>query len=105
MTDSSAYSNVPRLEGVHDYATTAQREGRIQEQTSGLIKTTQDISTLIRDLQELWLFGGLDTLGEDKDGEEEREREKVRLVAEMVEALAGKKVEENKEGKGKEEGA
>ncbi|KAF2125980.1 hypothetical protein P153DRAFT_322875, partial [Dothidotthia symphoricarpi CBS 119687] len=64
MADSSAHANVPQLEGVHDYATTAQREGRIREQTAGLVRTTQEISTLIRDLQELWLFGGLDTLGE-----------------------------------------
>jgi hypothetical protein len=53
------------------------------------IKTTQDLSTLIRDLQELWLFGGLDTLAEPVD--EEGKRKKAVQVAEMIEGLAGTK--------------
>lgn len=50
------------------------------------IKTAQDISTLVRDLQELWLFGGLDTLSDPAD--EEANRKKALAVAEMIEALA-----------------
>lgn len=52
---------------------------------SGQIKTAQDISTLIRDLQELWLFGGLDTLKDDT--EQEKDRQKAMQVAEMLEQL------------------
>jgi hypothetical protein len=50
------------------------------------VKTTQDLSTLIRDLQELWLFGGLDTLSDPAD--EEASREKAEKVAGMIEVLA-----------------
>jgi hypothetical protein len=53
----------------------------------GQIKTTQDLSTLIRDLQELWLFGGLDTLSDPAD--EKANREKAVMVAEVIEGLAG----------------
>jgi hypothetical protein len=65
------------------------------------IKTTQDLSTLIRDLQELWLFGGLDTLSDPAD--EEANRAKAVQVAQMIEGLAGartvggKQEEETKE--------
>ena len=41
---------------------------------------------MIRDLQELWLFGGLDTLTNPAD--EEANRAKALVVAEMIEALA-----------------
>jgi hypothetical protein len=54
---------------------------------AGQIKTARDLSTFIRDLQELWLFGGLDTLAEKED--EEATRAKAVQVAEMIEALAG----------------
>lgn len=53
------------------------------------IKTTQDIATLIRDLQELWLFGGLDTLQNPAD--EEAQRKKAEEVASMIEILAQQK--------------
>lgn len=55
----------------------------------GQIKTTQDIATLIRDLQELWLFGGLDTLQNLAD--EEAQRKKAEDVAGMIEVLAQQK--------------
>lgn len=44
---------------------------------------------MIRDLQELWLFGGLDTLTNPAD--EEANRAKALVVAEMIEALAKQK--------------
>jgi hypothetical protein len=66
------------------------------------IKTTQDLSTLIRDLQELWLFGGLDTLSDPAD--EEANREKAVRVAQVIEGLAGsRKVEASRENEGGEE--
>ncbi|KAF1935341.1 hypothetical protein EJ02DRAFT_460475 [Clathrospora elynae] len=78
-----------------DYATSAQRELVIREQTAGLIKTAQEISTLVRDLQELWLFGGLDTLSNPAD--EEANRKKALAVAEMIEGLAKQKPSASKE--------
>ena len=54
--------------------------------THGQIKTTQDIATLIRDLQELWLFGGLDTLQNPAD--EETQKKKAGEVAGIIEVLA-----------------
>ncbi|KAH7346948.1 hypothetical protein BKA66DRAFT_447774 [Pyrenochaeta sp. MPI-SDFR-AT-0127] len=78
-----------KIDGAHDYATSAHRELLIKEQTAGLIKTAQDISTFIRDLQELWLFGGLDTLSDPAD--EEANRTKALAIAEMIETLAKQK--------------
>jgi hypothetical protein len=65
------------------------------------IQTTQELSTLIRDLQELWLFGGLDTLADKTD--EEATRAKAVQVAEMIEGLAGSKSVSVKEENGTDE--
>ncbi|KAJ4318869.1 hypothetical protein N0V94_004199 [Neodidymelliopsis sp. IMI 364377] len=46
-------------------------------------------ATLIRDLQELWLFGGLDTLTNPAD--EEANRAKAFQVAETIEVLSQQK--------------
>ncbi|KAH7408629.1 hypothetical protein DE146DRAFT_629522 [Phaeosphaeria sp. MPI-PUGE-AT-0046c] len=87
--DTSEFSNIPKLSEAKDYYTSAQKELTVREQSAGLIKTTQDLSTLIRDLQELWLFGGLDTLSDPKD--EEASREKAEKVGEMIEELVGRR--------------
>ncbi|RMZ67831.1 Mediator complex subunit Med22 [Pyrenophora seminiperda CCB06] len=85
-TEYSADETKTEFPPALDYATSAQRELLIREQSAALIKTAQDIATLVRDLQELWLFGGLDTLSDPAD--EETNRIKARAVAEMIEALA-----------------
>ncbi|KAJ8108362.1 hypothetical protein OPT61_g8227 [Boeremia exigua] len=77
------------MNAANDYATSAAKELTIREQTAGLIKTTQDIATLIRDLQELWLFGGLDTLQNPAD--EEAQKKKADEVAGIIEVLAQQK--------------
>ncbi|KAF3033891.1 hypothetical protein E8E12_003810 [Didymella heteroderae] len=77
------------MNAANDYATSAAKELTIREQTAGLIKTTQDIAALIRDLQELWLFGGLDTLQNPAD--EETQGKKLEEVAGMIETLAQQK--------------
>ncbi|KAI8942214.1 hypothetical protein NX059_000297 [Plenodomus lindquistii] len=101
LADASNYSNVEELEPGLDYATSAGREMGIRGEARGLIKTAQDLATLIRDLQELWLFGGLDTLSDPKD--EEESRRKAMAVAEMLESLAKggpvKRVEKEESGK------
>ncbi|KAJ4369535.1 hypothetical protein N0V86_009371 [Didymella sp. IMI 355093] len=56
-----------------------------------------DIATLIRDLQELWLFGGLDTLQNTAD--EETQRKKAEEVAGMIEMLAQQKPITEAEGR------
>ncbi|KAH8719297.1 hypothetical protein GQ44DRAFT_623625 [Phaeosphaeriaceae sp. PMI808] len=100
MEETSEYSTVPKLSEAKDYYTSAQKELTIKEQTAGLIKTTQDLSTLIRDLQELWLFGGLDTLSDPAD--EEANRTKAVKIAEMVEVLAKGGLKDGEKEKGAE---
>lgn len=101
--DTSEHSTQPNLPEAKDYATSAMKELSVREAAAGLIKTTQDLSTLIRDLQEIWLFGGLDTLADPAD--EEVNRQKAIGVAEMVEVLAkgGQTVGEGKDNGVKEE--
>ncbi|KAF2277941.1 uncharacterized protein EI97DRAFT_457178 [Westerdykella ornata] len=63
----------------------AMNELRIREESGALIRSSQEMATLVRDLQELWLFGGLDTVANPAD--EEARRERVRSVAAQIEGL------------------
>ncbi|KAL5119331.1 hypothetical protein ACEQ8H_002818 [Pleosporales sp. CAS-2024a] len=103
--ETSEYATIPKLSEAKDYYTSAQKELTVREQSAALIHTTQDLSTLIRDLQELWLFGGLDTLADKAD--EDATTAKALRVAEMIERLAGTKttgvVVEKKKKKEEEE--
>ncbi|KAH4118245.1 hypothetical protein HBI70_184780 [Parastagonospora nodorum] len=99
--DTSEYSTIPKLNEAKDYSTSAQKELVVREQSASLIKTAQELSTFIRDLQELWLFGGLDTLAEKED--EEATRAKAVQVAEIIEKLAGSKSVGGKKENGADE--
>jgi hypothetical protein len=65
------------------------------------IKNAQDLSTLIRDLQELWLFGTLDTLTDPAD--EAKDKDKALEIAGLIEALAKKGLQGKETGNGSEQ--
>ncbi|PSN74137.1 hypothetical protein BS50DRAFT_567024 [Corynespora cassiicola Philippines] len=69
------------------YATTANKELGIRGESTKLVRAAQDLTTLVRDLQELWLFGSLDTLADPRDEEENRRR--AVEIARLVEKLSG----------------
>ncbi|KAF2651567.1 hypothetical protein K491DRAFT_719683 [Lophiostoma macrostomum CBS 122681] len=79
-----------------DYASTAQNELAITQGSMDLIKNAQDLSTLIRNLQELWLFGALDTLTDPAD--EAKDKDKALEIARLIEALARKGLSGQGEG-------
>ncbi|CAI6334397.1 unnamed protein product [Periconia digitata] len=66
------------------YSEIAYRELSIKEDTMNIIKAAQSSSTLIRDLQELWLFGSLDTVADPADLIEERE-----MAIQIADVIAG----------------
>ncbi|KAF1968441.1 hypothetical protein BU23DRAFT_572343 [Bimuria novae-zelandiae CBS 107.79] len=68
-----------------DFSQSAQKELAIKEGALAIVTAAQNTTVLVRDLQELWLFGGLDTLKGPRDVE--GEREKVAEVAGAVETL------------------
>ncbi|KAF2270307.1 hypothetical protein CC78DRAFT_611957 [Lojkania enalia] len=72
-----------------DHSAIAQNELTIVEKTNAMIQSTQDLSSLIRELQELWLFGGLDTLADPSD--EETNKAKAQAIAKMIETIAKSK--------------
>jgi len=49
------------------------------------IRASEDLLTLIRQMQEVWLFGKLDTLG--KSEIEERTEEETKQILEMLQQL------------------
>jgi hypothetical protein len=52
------------------------------------VKAAEDFQALIRQLQEMWLFGQLDTMGESKVQQQTDENAKV--VAELLRQLAAR---------------
>ncbi|KAF1961670.1 hypothetical protein CC80DRAFT_401151 [Byssothecium circinans] len=69
-----------------DYSRTAQKELLIKEDAMAIVTTAQNTAMLIRDLQELWLFGSLDTLADPAD--EALDTAKALELASLIEKLA-----------------
>lgn len=86
-----------------DFSQSAQKELAIKEGAVAIVTAAQKMTMLIRDLQELWLFGGLDTLADEKD--EEAEKKKAVEVAALVEGLVKKMPEAWKVSGGDANGA
>ncbi|KAF2836749.1 hypothetical protein M501DRAFT_996415 [Patellaria atrata CBS 101060] len=70
-----------------DLTSSAHNALQMEVETAGLVRVAEDILALTRQMQELWLFGQLNTLG--KSATEEKTAEDVRAVARLVEGLVG----------------
>ncbi|KAF1987961.1 hypothetical protein K402DRAFT_392242 [Aulographum hederae CBS 113979] len=67
------------------YDHTALNTMQIEAETRALIRAAEEVLTLTREMQELWLFGHLDTLGK---GDAERQTEEdAKKVTEVLEKL------------------
>lgn len=77
-----------------DYNTTSYNALHMKDETAALIRAAEDLLSLTRQMQELWLFGQLDTLG--KSVVEEKTEADARRVAELIQTLVRR--EEVKEG-------
>lgn len=77
-----------------DYNTTSYNALHMKDETAALIRAAEDLLSLTRQMQELWLFGQLDTLG--KSAVEEKTEADARRVAELIQTLVRR--EEVKEG-------
>ncbi|KAI5202187.1 hypothetical protein E4T42_05300 [Aureobasidium subglaciale] len=77
----------------NDRNSTALSQYQSQIETAALIRTSEDILTLTRQMQELWLFGQLKTL--DKNDIQGRIDADAKEVAEMLAILVGGEQEQN----------
>ena len=57
------------------------------------IKAAEDLQTLIRHLQEMWLFGPLNTVGESQV--QQQTDESAKIVGELLRQLSSKQQEGN----------
>lgn len=79
----------------------ASKQLDIEVGSTALIRAAEDIMVLTRGMKELWLFGGLNTVGENEGREEERKklREDVAEVRKGLEVwLRDYQHEERREG-------
>ncbi|KAK4502584.1 hypothetical protein PRZ48_006010 [Zasmidium cellare] len=73
-----------------DRAVTAVTEYQIKTETSALIRAAEDVQTFIRQLQEMWLFGQLNTIGESKV--QQQTDENAKIVADLLKQLTEKQI-------------
>ncbi|KAK3639269.1 hypothetical protein LTR56_012629 [Elasticomyces elasticus] len=69
-----------------DRNVTATAQYQIQTETAALIVTAENAQSLIRQLQEMWLFGQLDTLGDSKA--QQQNDEHAKSIAGLLRQLA-----------------
>ncbi|CZT14871.1 uncharacterized protein RCC_00809 [Ramularia collo-cygni] len=71
-----------------DRADSAVTQYSMKTETAGLIRAAEEIQTLIRQMQEMWLFGRLSTLEDSKAKAEvdETAKEVAELVRKLTEA-------------------
>ncbi|KAK0967240.1 hypothetical protein LTR91_017218 [Friedmanniomyces endolithicus] len=85
--------NLAAVDGT-DRNKTAIAQYHLQTETAALITTAENAQSLIRQLQEMWLFGQLDTLGDTKARQQSDEDAKsitllLKQLAESQEAAVG----------------
>ncbi|PPJ52014.1 hypothetical protein CBER1_09632 [Cercospora berteroae] len=71
-----------------DRGVSATAQYQLQAETAALIRGAEEVQTLIRQMQEMWLFGQLNTLGESKIQQETDEN--ARAVAGLLRELTEK---------------
>ncbi|KAM0716586.1 hypothetical protein Q7P37_008031 [Cladosporium fusiforme] len=71
-----------------DRNTSANLQLQMQVDTTHLIKAAEDLQMLIRHLQEMWLFGPLNTVGESQV--QQQTDENAKLVGELLRQLSEK---------------
>ncbi|KAF2015288.1 hypothetical protein BU24DRAFT_461540 [Aaosphaeria arxii CBS 175.79] len=68
------------------FSSTAQNELSMVDHVHAFKRSVEELSSLIRDLQQLWLFGSLDTLTDP--GDEAAKRARTLKIAADIEELA-----------------
>ncbi|KAI5362447.1 Putative mediator of RNA polymerase II transcription subunit 22 [Septoria linicola] len=72
-----------------DRGVSAVTQYQIRAETAALIRATEEVQTLIRQMQEMWLFGQLNTLGQSQIQKETDAS--VKEVKELMRQLTEKK--------------
>ncbi|KAM0693445.1 hypothetical protein Q7P36_006700 [Cladosporium allicinum] len=80
-----------------DRNTSANTQFQMEVETAHLIKATEDLQVLVRHLQEMWLFGPLNTIGESQVQQQTDENAKV--VGDLLRQLSSKQ-KQSLEGNG-----
>jgi hypothetical protein len=77
--------------GDTSHTTTAIQQFQLGVESTALVRAAEEIMVLTRSMKDVWLFGGLDTLTSDHNGEhvEGAHPEDVRAVAEYIQKRLG----------------
>jgi hypothetical protein len=77
-------------DGVITHTTTAMQQFQLDVESTALVRAAEEIMVLTRSMKDFWLFGSLDTLTSDHNGEQEGEQgagaqpDDIKAVAEYI---------------------
>jgi hypothetical protein len=86
LTPDPASTEPTSQGGATSHTTTAMQQFQLDVESTALVRAAEEIMVLTRSMKDVWLFGGLDTLTSDHNGEQTdgAQPEDVRAVAEYI---------------------
>ena len=86
LTNDPASTESTTRDGVVAHTTTAIQQFQLDVESTALVRAAEEIMVLTRSMKDFWLFGSLDTLTSDYNGEQESgaQLDDIKAVAEYI---------------------
>ena len=86
LTNDPASTESTTQDGVVTLTTTAMKQFQLDVESTALVRAAEEIMVLTRSMKDFWLFGSLDTLTSDHNGEQEdgARPDDIKAVAEYI---------------------
>jgi Surfeit locus protein 5 subunit 22 of Mediator complex len=86
LTNDPASTESTTRDGVVAHTTTAIQQFQLDVESTALVRAAEEIMVLTRSMKDFWLFGSLDTLTSDHNGEQEggAQPDDIKAVAEYI---------------------
>lgn len=86
LTNDPASTESTTQDGAVTHTTTAMRQFQLDVESTALVRAAEEIMVLTRSMKDFWLFGSLDTLTSDHNGEQEggAQPDDIKAVAEYI---------------------
>lgn len=86
LTNDPASNEPTSQNDATSHTATAMQQFQLEVESTALVRAAEEMMVLTRSMKDVWLFGGLDTLVSDHDGEraDGAQSEDIRAVAECI---------------------
>jgi hypothetical protein len=86
LTNDPASTESTTQDGVVTHTTTAMQQFQLDVESTALVRAAEEIMVLTRSMKDFWLFGSLDTLTSDHNGQQEggAQPDDIKAVAKYI---------------------